>query len=198
MEKLFSIAILLVGVGGLFCAAFAQQSPESQASIDEISLSKCDTIYKQVFEQSAPRENRNAGLIKLYDGPSSSAGGMDLMSCVAACCDSKNKTCNVAFLYKQNCYHVTCKSNEACLPEKKTQTKAQLRMVLVRPVRDNSRSDISWMDLLKENKLEQFFSSSPEQVQESAPGVISRGGLWSRLNDMVSFWISLRSCFSII
>lgn len=176
MEKWFLIAILLVT--GLF-TAFAQQSLEPQPSLDEVSLSKCDTIYKQVFENSAPRENRNAGIIKLYEGPT------DLMSCVAACCDSKNETCNVAFLYKSNCYHVTCKSNEACLPEKKTQTKAQLRMVLVRPVRDNGRSDISWMDLLKENKLEQFFSSSPEQ--ESVPGVIPRGGLWSRLSDMVSF-----------
>ncbi|KAL5280452.1 KIAA0319L family protein [Megaselia abdita] len=171
---LFSVIVL---VFSSVCSV-AQETP----SDDESSLSKCDTIFKQVFEQSAPRENRNAGTIKLYGD---STNSMDLISCVAGCCEAKNETCNVAFLYKQNCYHVSCKTNEACLPEKKTQTKAQLRMVLVRPVRDSARSDISWMDLLKENKLEQFYSASPEQ--ETAPAVIPRGqGLWSRINDMDS------------
>lgn len=179
----FLVGILLVAG---FSLAASQQTLGIQPSSDETSLSKCDTIYKKVFEQSAPRENRNAGIIKLYEGPSvsTSSGGMDLMSCVAACCDSKNETCNVAFLYKQNCYHVSCKSNEACLPEKNTQTKAQLRMVLVRPVRDNSGNDISWIDLLKENKLQQFFSTNPET--EAAPGMIPRGQGLYRLNDMVS------------
>lgn len=184
MFLVFSVLSLLVGVS-------YQQQIVSSLSSDESSLSKCDSIFKQVFEQSAPRENRNAGKIILYESDSTSE--MDLMSCVAACCDSKNATCNVAFLYKQNCYHVSCKSNEACLPEKKSDIKSQLRMVLVRPVRENSREDISWMDLLKENKLEQFFSSSPEQ--ETAPAVLSRGkSFWPRISEMVSFLITKVFC----
>lgn len=68
--------------------------------------------------------------------------------CVLACCQKDE--CNVAFMTAEKCYHITCASNELCMPvlSPKVATRNQFAMVLVRAVGDDN-----WENLLSKRGM---------------------------------------------
>lgn len=68
-----------------------------------------------------------------------------LRGCVLECCLKEN--CNVAFMTDDKCYHITCKSNELCVPSSKFNSDAadHLTLVLVKPTDDES-----WEEALRQ------------------------------------------------
>lgn len=81
--------------------------------------------------------------------------------CVLACCQKDE--CNVAFMTAEKCYHITCASNELCMPvlSPKVATRNQFAMVLVRAVGDDN-----WENLL--SKRDQIENAYPEGMQLGA------------------------------
>lgn len=66
-------------------------------------------------------------------------------------------------MFNQTCYHVKCWTSELCIPAKKTNLAAKLKMMLVNPVGDDTRT---WPEILEsavpqetritESELERF------------------------------------------
>lgn len=116
----------------------------------------CPNMFHHVFSGYVPRDGTEAGNMTdlKFDG------AVNLYNCVLACCEKKNHTCNVAFVYKQTCYHVRCNSNVACLPKERGDAKGPLEMVLVDPVAGQpGDEETTWMDVLKAEKLSEFISA---------------------------------------
>lgn len=135
----------------------------------------CPNMFHHVFNGYVPRDGTEAGNMTdlKFDG------AVNLYNCVLACCEKKNHTCNVAFVYKQTCYHVRCKSNVACLPKERGDAKGPLEMVLVSPVLTGRSGDeeITWMDVLKAEKLSEFISE-----EEAAAAAANPLNFWKQSN----------------
>lgn len=73
-------------------------------------------------------------------------GVTKLRVCVLKCCVKDN--CNVAFMNIDTCYHITCNSNEMCIPTLNINpdTSNHISMVLVKPTDD----DNNWEDILEQ------------------------------------------------
>lgn len=69
-----------------------------------------------------------------------------LRECIVECCFKE--TCNVIFMSENKCYHVSCKSNDLCVPMVNTNPDASEHstLVLVRPTDDES-----WEDVLRQH-----------------------------------------------
>lgn len=69
-------------------------------------------------------------------------GTQKIERCLLKCC-AKEK-CNVAFIHNDKCYHITCYSNELCLPTLSTNPDAKnnVAMILVKPTDDDTWEDI--------------------------------------------------------
>lgn len=85
-----------------------------------------------------------------------------LQPCVDKCCSSLIE-CNVAFVYNKTCFHVTCISNELCLPLKRNNITANLAMQLVKPVAD----DDSWIVSLQKAKLNDLLLQKPYEYESN-------------------------------
>lgn len=101
---------------------------------------QCPRLYEQTFKGYFPRGNLSAGVfVKIKDITK-------LRGCVLKCCIKDN--CNVAFMNIDTCYHITCNSNEMCIPTLNInpETSNQISMVLVKPTDD----DNNWEDILEQ------------------------------------------------
>lgn len=69
-----------------------------------------------------------------------------LKGCVIKCCLKDN--CNVAFMNIDICYHITCNSNEVCVPtlSLNPEVASGVSMVLVKPADE----DDTWEDILEQ------------------------------------------------
>lgn len=72
-----------------------------------------------------------------------------LKQCILKCCIKED--CNVVFMTDDKCYHISCTSNELCVPTRSPNpdTFDHVSMVLVRPV----APDDSWDDSMQDGKL---------------------------------------------
>lgn len=68
----------------------------------------------------------------------------DWQDCVQKCCLSE---CNIVFILNSTCYHISCLSSESCFPVKWRNVSSHLRMILVKPVKEQQ----TWSDVLKED-----------------------------------------------
>lgn len=134
--KSWAVVIVVVALGVACTAAVAILDTDTE----------CPGLYERVFKNSVPRANLSAGIYRPYkedhDQP------VTLRECVLACCGEP--LCNVALLTgasdTNRCYHVTCASNDLCLPQSSSGFSGQANMVLVRLV--GVEPGLSWADLL--------------------------------------------------
>lgn len=116
----------------------------------ESLMNVCPNMLHYVFEGATPHDEVRAGKFEKFLSATNEEGEVDPKACLIGCCEkNRNETCNVAFVYKNYCYHVRCISNEACLPKERDQVKDMLQMFLVNPVRSANDENLSWLDILK-------------------------------------------------
>ncbi|KAK9883051.1 hypothetical protein WA026_001259 [Henosepilachna vigintioctopunctata] len=98
----------------------------------------CPRLYEHTFKGYIPRGNISAGTFTVAESVS------DLKTCVLKCC--QDGKCNVAFMNDLKCYHISCSSNELCLPtlHNDPDIRKNVYMVLVKPVEDEE----SWEEIL--------------------------------------------------
>lgn len=145
MNQVIIIMVVIIGVVSTTTSGSADQDAE------------CPGLYKHTFRDSVPRANLSAGVYSPYDD--AGTGTVSLRDCVLACCGRPQ--CNVAlWTGAGGCYHVTCISNELCLPQSGN---SRTSMVLVKPVNplDDLDSDgPSWADVLlrsgSDNKQQRY------------------------------------------
>lgn len=83
-----------------------------------------------------PQGNLSAGVyVEVKDAPK-------LKNCVVQCCVQPK--CNVAFMTDGKCYHVSCKSDELCLPvmSPNADSVERISMVLVQPTDEDTWEDV--------------------------------------------------------
>ncbi|EDX09633.1 GD13023 [Drosophila simulans] len=91
----------------------------------------CHKMLRHVFENATPRDEQQAGLLRKAP---------EWQQC-----------CNVVLVLKAKCYHIRCKSNEACLPKLRVRMpNEKVQMVLVNPL-----GDATWPQLLKAEAAKQ-------------------------------------------
>lgn len=102
-------------------------------------LTVCPHLYQKVFRGYVPRGNLSAGMYSAVENIDK------LKDCVFECC--LQDKCHVALMKDTKCYHVTCKTDELCLPilSSNTETLDHVSMVLVRPTDQDT-----WEDVLRE------------------------------------------------
>ncbi|XP_039275783.1 dyslexia-associated protein KIAA0319-like [Nilaparvata lugens] len=98
----------------------------------------CPKLLPQTLVGYVPRGNTTAGIFKKNERIT------NLEMCVKVCCT--HPSCNVVFMYKDICFQIECNSDELCEPiyRKELKFSENVRMVLVRPVSQDSRD---WRDL---------------------------------------------------
>lgn len=100
----------------------------------------CPKIYPWVFLGYRPLSKEEAGLyIKISN--------VTLNGCIMKCCESDN--CNVVFMNKNDCYTLSCKSNDDCLPVYAKEHVLDFKMILVAPL----SPDNYWTDILERNRF---------------------------------------------
>lgn len=118
----------------------------------------CPRMLRHVFENATPRDEQQAGVFEEYKPSPDSGEPIEeeayLWNCLQACCDKpRNQTvpCNVVLVFKGKCYHIRCKSDDACLPKQRIRlANEKVQMVLVNPV-----GEASWPQLLKAEAAKQ-------------------------------------------
>lgn len=96
---------------------------------------ECPRLYPKVFKGYVPRGNISAGVYEEITEINT------LKPCVLKCCTKD--VCNVAFMTDDKCYHISCKSNELCIPTMHLDpvTAEHVAMVLVKPTDDDNWED---------------------------------------------------------
>ncbi|KAJ8979867.1 hypothetical protein NQ317_016051 [Molorchus minor] len=97
---------------------------------------QCPRLYEKTFKGYIPRGNVSAGIFEEIEGVTK------LRNCVLKCCMKDN--CNVVFMNDEKCYHITCNSNELCIPTftSNPDTTDHVYMVLVKPTDEDTWEDI--------------------------------------------------------
>ncbi|XP_021701542.1 dyslexia-associated protein KIAA0319-like protein [Aedes aegypti] len=130
-----------------------QQQQQQQQSIDAQSQETklCPLMMRHVFDGYAPIGNSKAG------NYSEVPEALVLNTCVQGCC-VKGENCTAAFMFNRTCYHVKCWTSELCIPVKKANLAAKLKMMLVNPVGDDGRT---WPEILE--------SAVPQETRITEP-----------------------------
>ncbi|KAJ8953581.1 hypothetical protein NQ318_003003 [Aromia moschata] len=125
-RRLFSAIIIL-----LFCISNCHLYSNSKSI-----RSQCPRLYEKTFRGYIPRGNLTAGIFEEIEGITK------LRNCVLQCCLKDN--CNVVFMNDDKCYHVSCNSNELCIPTltMNPDTSNHVSMVLVKPTDEENWEDI--------------------------------------------------------
>ncbi|XP_026472813.1 dyslexia-associated protein KIAA0319-like protein [Ctenocephalides felis] len=105
-------------------------------------LERCPRIYPRVFNGFAPIGNYSAGNFSEYK-PSK-----DIDQCVASCCLADK--CHVALQHNTTCYHISCATNQLCLPLYRESQASITKMVLVNTISDD---DYTWKKIIAESNL---------------------------------------------
>ncbi|CAG9767299.1 unnamed protein product [Ceutorhynchus assimilis] len=97
---------------------------------------ECPRLYPRVFKGYVPKGNISAGFFEEITDSST------LKPCVQTCC--LKPSCHVAFMTDDKCYHITCTSNELCVPtmNMNPNTVDHVAMVLVKPTDDDTWEDV--------------------------------------------------------
>ncbi|CAH1180374.1 unnamed protein product [Phaedon cochleariae] len=97
---------------------------------------QCPRLFGRTFKGCIPKGNISAGTYEEMKDITK------LKSCVLKCCSKDS--CNVAFMHNDKCYHITCNSNELCMPTPtaNTATSDNFYLILVKPTDDQSWEDI--------------------------------------------------------
>lgn len=86
----------------------------------------CPKIYPWVFVDYRPTGKEEAGR---YD----KIPNVTFNECIMKCCESDG--CNVVFMHKSDCYTLSCKTNEDCIPfYAREHVSMNFKMILVTPV----------------------------------------------------------------
>ncbi|KAG5899774.1 hypothetical protein JTB14_006109 [Gonioctena quinquepunctata] len=99
-------------------------------------------MLEKTFKGCIPKGNVSAGIFEDIKGVTK------LKQCVLECC-SKD-TCNVAFMHNDKCYHITCNSNELCIPMSSPNLGPVEHdyLILVKPTDEQS-----WQEVLQQQEF---------------------------------------------
>ncbi|XP_026816295.1 dyslexia-associated protein KIAA0319-like protein isoform X1 [Rhopalosiphum maidis] len=107
----------------------------------------CPKINPWVFLGYRPLSKEDAGLYMKISN-------VTLNGCIMKCCESDN--CNVVFMNKNDCYTLSCKTNDDCLPVYAKEHVLDFKMILVAPLSPANY----WTDILEGNSF-----SEPEDAK---------------------------------
>ncbi|XP_017053153.1 LOW QUALITY PROTEIN: dyslexia-associated protein KIAA0319-like protein [Drosophila ficusphila] len=118
----------------------------------------CHKMLRHVFENATPRDEQQAGVFEEYKPQPDTVEPLEeeayLWNCLQACCEkprNASSACNVVLVFKGKCYHIRCRSNEACLPKLRVRMpNEKVQMVLVNPL-----GEATWPQLLKAEAAKQ-------------------------------------------
>lgn len=123
----------------LLLVSYTRTQLYSSSPKNGLISSMCPHLYNKVFKGYVPRGNLSAGVYSEVKSVNK------LKSCVVKCCTTDK--CNVAFMMDEKCFHVSCASDELCLPKLSSNTDSldHIMMVLVQPTDEDT-----WEDLLSQ------------------------------------------------
>ncbi|XP_046396275.1 dyslexia-associated protein KIAA0319-like protein isoform X2 [Ischnura elegans] len=113
----------------------------------------CPYLYSHRFNGYTTKGNLSVNTFKEQTN-----AAFSLEKCIQSCCmveydrsdqdgtDGSDGDCNAILMYNDKCYHVSCKSNEDCLPVKNEKSK-DVTMVLVKPILDGD-NDLTWSSII--------------------------------------------------
>ncbi|XP_023029330.2 dyslexia-associated protein KIAA0319-like protein isoform X1 [Leptinotarsa decemlineata] len=129
---------ILLGVAVLAACLSSCHLFRSSSNIKE----QCPHIYERNFKGCFPKGNVTAGIFEEVKGVNK------LKQCVLDCC--AKDTCNVVFMPKDKCFHITCNSNELCIPTPSLNidSSEHFNLILVKPTDDET-----WQEVLQQQEF---------------------------------------------